>query len=68
MSTNRRTLLTLMLCGALFFALTDARPKLLSSETISVMSKHLESSPPQVKAVGSDIISQLFNDFANYIK
>ena len=68
MSTNRSTLLILIICGTLFFVLTDAKPKLLSSETISVMSKHLESSPPQVKAVGSDVISQLFNDFANFIK
>jgi hypothetical protein len=68
MSTNRRTLLIILMCVTLFLALIEAKPKLLSSETISVMSKHLESSPPQVKAVGSDIISQLFNDFANYIK
>ena len=63
MTTNRRTLLTLFMCVTLFCALTQARPKLLSYETLSSLSKHLESSPPQVKAVGSDVISQLFNDF-----
>jgi hypothetical protein len=63
MTTNRRTLLTLFMCVTLFCALTEARPKLLSSETISALSKHLEYSPPQVKAVGSDVISQLINDF-----
>jgi hypothetical protein len=68
MPTNRRTLLTLFMCVTLFCTLTEARPKLLSSETISSLSKHLEYSPPQVKAVGSDIISQLINDFSNYIK
>ena len=68
MSPNRSTLLILIICGTLFFVLTNAKPKVLSSETISVMSKHLESSPPQVKAVGSDVFSQLFNDFANFIK
>ena len=46
----------------------EAKPKLLSTETISAMSKRLESYPPQVGNVGSDIFSQLFNDIANYMK
>jgi hypothetical protein len=32
------------------------------------VTKHLESYSPQVSNVGSDIISQLFNDLVNWIK
>ena len=55
-------------CLLLLLTFAQSKPQLLSADTFHTMTKHLESYPPAVGNVGSDIFSQLFNDLYNWIK